>query len=199
MFCARNVGKGEHSFAAVAEAVANLLWAKKKLGGTLKIGLEMVLSKTSIYDLPALVAWAADNEVDYILMTHLILYDKATESANLFNPNTPEAVRLFNKYNQIATARGIDLAGSIGTYRKSAGTQTDGEILPLFVDMRQEAQKNDIRLNLDTLAADNEKLTKEIQPYLNKAQHLAKSRGIELFLPPLQADSQRHLLPPTVM
>lgn len=188
----RSAGKGEHSFSAVVQAVANLLWAKKKVAGKLRIGLEVVLSKASIHDLPALVAWAADNGVDYILTTHLILYDKATESANLFNPNSPEAVQLFNKYKQIATAKGIDLAGSIDTYRKSAGTKTDIGILQLFVDMRQEAQENDIRLNLDTLAAHNEKLTKEIQPYLDKARHLAKSRGIELFLPPLQADSPRH-------
>ena len=183
---------GGHSFSAVAEAVSNLLWAKKRVAGIFRIGLEIVLSKASIHDLPALVAWAADNGVDYILATHLILYDKATESANLFNPNSQEAVQLFNRYCQIATAKGINLAGSIDTYRKYAGTQTDGRVLQLFAEMKNEAKEKDIRLNLDSLKAHNENLTEEARHFLNKAQDLAKGRGVELFLPPLQADSQRH-------
>jgi len=187
----REQNGGEHSFIAVAEAVSNLGWAKKNFASRLRVGLEIVLSKESVHDLPALVAWAADNGVDYIIATHLILYDKATENENLFNPNTQEAVQLYNKYNQAATAKGINLGDAIDVYRKYAGTRPVGEISQLIAEMRGEAREKDIRLNLDSLIDNNANPTKEVTSFLNKVQILANSRGIELFLPPLQALSER--------
>lgn len=188
----RRHGNGEHSFFAVAEAVSNLLWAKKKVAGSFRVGLEIVLSKESVHDLPALVVWAADKGVDYIIATHLILYDRATEGANLFNPNSQEAVELFNKYCQVAAVKGIDLSGNIDAYRKYAGTRTDDKISQLIAEMKGEAREKDIRLNLFSLKVHNENVTVEAMHSLNKAETLANSRGVELLLPPLQAISQRH-------
>ncbi len=101
---------GEHSFYAVQKAVLCLARARAKTGRDLKIGLEIVLNQKNIEELPALVNWAADNNVDYIITTHLIQYGNTSESVNLFNPNSSDAVQLFNKYNQRASSQGIDIA-----------------------------------------------------------------------------------------
>jgi putative metalloenzyme radical SAM/SPASM domain maturase len=183
---------GGHSFFAVAEAVSNLRRARKNFAGRFKIGMETVLSKESVHDLPALVAWAADNGVGYIIVTHLILYDKATETANLFNPNSQEAVQLFNKYNHAAASKGISLGDAIDVYRKYVGTRTDGEVLQLISELKGEARDKDIRLNLDSLIDHDANPTEEVTYLLNKAQSLANSRGVELFLPPMQAPSERN-------
>lgn len=190
-FLNRRDSGGEHSFFAVAKAVANLHWAKEKVAGSFRIGLEIVLSKESVHDLPALVAWAADNGVDYILSTHLILYDKATESANLFNPNPQEAVQLFNEYSQVATEQGMNLGGTLKGYRQYAGTRTAGKVSQLIAELKSEAREKDVRLNLDSLKEHWESSTTEASHSLRQAQDLAESRGVELFLPPLQAISQR--------
>ncbi len=185
-------GAGEHSFSSVASAISNLAWAKKRTGGVCKIGIEVVLSKGSVDQLPALVSWAAANEVDYILTTHLILYDKATESENLFNPNSREAVQLYNKYQQLATAKGIDLVTGFAEYRKYAGTRSDSDVLYLFREMLSEAREKDIRLNLDNLHTQNDTLMEDVTRSIDMAHDIAKSHGVELFTPPLQATSQRN-------
>ncbi len=182
---------GEHSFYAVQKAVLCLLEARVKTGSNLKIGLEMVLHKENIEKLPALVSWAADNHVDYIITTHLIQYGNSTEGVNLFNPNSYDAVQLFNKYNQRASAQGIDIATAQVSYQKYAGTQSNDLELQLFKEMRQEARNKDIRLNLRGLITQNNHRIDDIQKLFHQARSVAKTRDIDLFLPPLQAFNQR--------
>jgi putative metalloenzyme radical SAM/SPASM domain maturase len=182
---------GEHSFCAVQKAVLCLARARIKADSNFKIGLEIVLSQENVKELPALVNWAADNHVDYIITTHLIQYDSTTESVGLFNPNSSDAVQLFNKYNQRASSQGIDIATSQALYQKSAGTQSSDFELRFFEDMRQEARDKDIRLNLQGLVTQSKQKIDDIENLFQQARSIATTRGIDLFLPPLQASNQR--------
>ncbi len=138
---------GEHSFSIVAKAVSSLNLAKRTIGSNFKIGLEMVLTRENIHELPGLVAWASDEGVDYIITTHLILYSKTTEDLNLFNPNPLGAVQLFQKYNQKAFSLGLNMGDCITLYRKYAGTRSESVVLDLFSGIQKEAKEEDIRLN----------------------------------------------------
>lgn len=182
---------GEHSFSAVQKAVQCLAWARVKTGSNLTIGLEIVLNQKNVEELPALVDWAADNHLDYIITTHLIQYGNTTESVNMFNPNSSDAVQLFNKYNQRASSQGIDITASQALFQKYAGTQSNELELRLLEEMRLEAKTKDIRLNLNSLIAQSTQKTNDIQKFFNQAHSIAKTRGIDLFLPPLQALNQR--------
>jgi MoaA/NifB/PqqE/SkfB family radical SAM enzyme len=110
---------GEHSVAAVSRAIAGLISAKKRVAANhFKIGLEMVLTKQTIRDLPRFVQWAADHGADYVIATHLLLYNSTTEGLSLFNPNSAEAIQLFKTYNERASAQGINLTNALSTYLK---------------------------------------------------------------------------------
>ena len=184
-------GSGEHSFSAVQKAVSNLAWARTNAGREFKIGLEIVLSHETVGELPTLVSWAADNHVDYIITTHLIQYDDTTESINLFNPNSADAVQLFNKYNQRATSLGINIETSLCSYIKYAGTQSNDVELNFFKEIRQDAKSTDIQLNLQGIITNNNHKVDEIENLFNQARNIAKAGDIDLFLPPLQALNQR--------
>ena len=151
----------------------------------------MVLHQENIEELPELVVWAADNHVDFIITTHLIQYGNSTEGVNLFNPNSYDAVQLFNKYSQRASSQGIDIATSQVSYQKYAGTQSNDLELRLFKEMRQEARNKDIRLNLHGLITQNNHKIDDVQIVFDQARSIAKKRSIDLFLPPLQALNQR--------
>lgn len=191
--CTSNSGgnSGEHSFSAVQKAVQCLAWARANTGRALKIGLEIVLTQRNVEELPALVNWAADNNLDYIITTHLIQYNSTTESDNMFNPNSADAVQLFNKYSNLASSRGIDIAASQALYQKYAGTQSNELELRLFEEMRLEAKTKDIRLNLNSLIAQSSQAPKNMEELFHQAQSIAETREIDLFLPPLQALNQR--------
>ncbi len=183
--------KGEHSFSAVAKAISSLARTRQKIGKKFKIGLETVLTRQNIHELPELVTWAAAQGVDYIITTNLILYSKANEDLNLFNPNPLEAVRLFQKYRQKAVSQGMNLEESIATYRRFAGTRSKKAALELIADMQKEAQEKDIRLNLLSLLEHDYDHADDIELSLANARSIAALHRIDLYIPPLQALDQR--------
>ena len=186
-----NHSNGEHSFFAVQKAVLCLAEARAAAGSKLKIGLEMVLHQENVEELPALVNWAADNHIDYIITTHLIQYDDTSEGVDLFNPNSSDAVQLFNKYSQQASSQGIDIATSQTLYQRYAGTRSSDFELRFFEEMRQEAKSKDIRLNLHELITQNNHRSNDVQTIFDQAHSIAKIRSIDLSLPPLQALNKR--------
>lgn len=181
----------EHSFAAVERAVANLNRARNDTGGTISIGLETVLTRENIHELEPLVDWAAGNGVDYILTTHLILYDRKNERTTLFNPNSVSAIRLFDYYEKKARSMGIVLQDCFDVYRKYAGTRSSAGELQLFADMRRDARDNDIRLNLDGLITYSEIEADKVMSVIQRSQRTAEERGINLMVPPLHAPDTR--------
>ncbi len=183
---------GEHSFTAVSKAINCLVAAKSRIGaGHVRIGLEIVLTRHTIGDLPRVVQWAADHGANFVIATHLLLYNKASEELSLFNPNSLEALQLFNTYNDRAAAQGINLATGLSTYLKFTKTEADKAAVKLFQELQQEARDRDIRLHLRSLfehaAGDAERVA---QVFAEANANTARN-GIELFLPPQQALSAR--------
>ncbi len=183
---------GGHSVAAVSRALAGLIAAKRQISSDhFKIGLEIVLTRQTIGDLPKFVQWAADHGVDYILATHLLVYNRATEGLNLFNPNSPEAIQLFNSYNERAVAQGINLAKGLATYLKFTKTEADKTAVQLFQELQQEASNRDIRLHLQSLLQHTLGDAERVAQAFAEAEAIAVRNSIELFLPSQQALSER--------
>ncbi len=183
---------GEHSVAAVSKAIASLVAAKKRLtAGHFRIGLEMVLTKQTIDDLPKFVQWATEHGADYVIATHLLLYNRTTEDLSLFNPNSAEAVQLFNTYNERAAAQGINLTNGLSTYLKFTKTTADKAAVQLFQELQQEARDKDIRLHLQSLLAHSPDDAHRVAQAFAEAQAAAAQNGINLFLPSQQALSER--------
>lgn len=182
---------GEHSFRTVKRAVDNLLWAKKEEDSDFKIGFEIVLTRQTIQDLPGLVSWAADNGISYILLSHLILYDIAAKKECLFNPHPPEALEIFYKYCDIARSKGLDFDEELIQYQKHVGTTSSELFSNIMSEMLAEAKRRDIRLNFADLHPQDLRQTKELEKIITTTKELAETKGLELFIPPLQATSQR--------
>lgn len=182
---------GGHAFPAVARAVANLGRAKRETDRGFRIGIETVLSRESVGDLPDIVAWAAGHGVDYVVATHLFLYGGANDEASLFNPNSTEAIAVFNKYNEMAARQGVDLRDYLATYLKFAKTPADLEVLRLVEAMQKEAREKDIHLHLRSLLENTGRNPATVEEAFRRAGEIATRAGIELYLPPLQAHARR--------
>ena len=180
-----------HAFPVVARAVDTLGKARRAATGRFTIGLEMVLTRDTIGELPEVVGWAAANGVDYIIATHLFPYGGAKEEAGLFNPHYREAVKIFTTYNNMAAARGMDLASYLATYLSFAKTSTDQAMLQLVAEMRREAEERDVHLNLKGLLEHVDPDLPMIEDLFQSAKTIAQASNINLFLPPLQAERPR--------
>lgn len=175
--------KSGHSFNSVQKAVQHLREAKSKLNKPFEIGLEIVLSKSTIDTLPQLVAWAGKSHIDYILATHLILYDEQGEAENLFNPNAQQAVQLFHEFKTRADNSAIDIGKAYKLYRAFAGTRSTQAEKQLFNDIHKEAKKKNIRLNLPELVKQQQIDHQAIQLTFEEARKIADQHEIQLHLP----------------
>ena len=182
---------GEHSFCAVKRAVDNLSLAKKAEDSDFKIGFEIVLTRQTIQDLPGLVSWAADNGISYILSSHLLLYDIAAKQECLFNSHPPEALEIFYRYCDMAASKGLHFEEEFACYQRHAGTKSSQLFRQIMDEMLSEAKRGDIQLNFKDLHSQDLKKTQELEEVIETAEMLANKRGLELFIPPLQATSPR--------
>lgn len=182
---------GEHSLSAVERAVKIFHRACRQAGVDFRIGLEIVLTRQTIGDLPGLVQWAAENGVEYILTSHLIPYDESAEKENLFNPHPREALELFEKYRQKGLQEGIDFNSELFLHRRSAGTRNATHFRQIMEQMQAEARKRDIQLNFDDLHSYDAAETRNLEKLLSKVEELAEQKKVEIFIPPLHASTGR--------
>jgi len=184
---------GEHSFRAVSRAIDDLVAAKKRTGkGSFKIGLETVLTRENIYDLPRYVRWGAEHGADYIIATHLFPYTPTTEKYSLFNPNSSEAVDLFDSYEKKAAKRGLSLKDYPTTYLKYTKNEKEAATVRLFQEMQKEAAEKEISLHLQSLIQHATDDTSMLERIFAAASKAAKQNGLELFLPTNHALVQQH-------
>lgn len=181
---------GEHSFTAINKAVSILEKSRKKINPHFKIGLETVVSKANYTALPELVHWACDNKIDHVLVSHLIRYDESSENADLFNPNSHGSVTLYEKYKERAEREKIDFDDAQKRYRISYYVELSEAETSLLKDLRNEAHKLDMRINIPNLI-ERDIACKGIEPYFQEAKTIAHHHNLTLDLPPLHALDKR--------
>jgi len=180
-----------HSFQVVKDAVKNVNSAREFASTTFELGLQIVLTDSTIEDLPSLVSWAAKSGIDYIIASHLIQYDNEVEKENLFNSHSLEAIQLYKKYRAHAASMGLSFDREFDRYRKTAGTKTNAEFSDLLDSFFKESRHSDVRLNFDHIHSMSSEKTEEIWAVLKQAERIALDSHIELHLPPLFANHQR--------
>jgi MoaA/NifB/PqqE/SkfB family radical SAM enzyme len=182
----RPQGPGEHDATAVAAALAALQKAAGATKTAPAIGLETVLTAANAAELPALVEWAAARGVQFILASHLLLYESGSEDLDLFNPHPPAANRLYLRHAREAAAAGIDLQRAL-VNRLQLKKGEENRANRIFSAMQEEAAALDLRLHLPSLIRRHSQENKDIETWLHKAKHLARKPDIDLRLPPLEA------------
>jgi len=161
--------------------------AAAKAGRSMRLGLETVLMRGSIARLPELVDRAASLGLDFLLASHLLPMDAASEAESLFLPCSATALRLFSRYQQEAAARGLDLSAvpkAAVMYHRNPQEQ---ELMDLLLRMRQEAQEQGVWLNVARLAGTDPDDLRALEEIFAEARRRAGAAGLDLSLPPLTA------------
>jgi putative metalloenzyme radical SAM/SPASM domain maturase len=176
-----------HQHSSVEKALTNLAEARKTTDREVRIGIEVVLQKEMLSQLPALIAWACIHGVDFIIASHLFSYDGAMAEQSLFNPNSYEATQLFQKWEAKALAQGGTLTALPVAQLKFSKSLSDQQILQLGSAMQQEAREKNITYHFPNLVAQNPRALEAIEAQFHRAEALAAQQGVELYLPTLYA------------
>ena len=180
-------GRDGHQLAAVERALGHLAEAKEATGLPVRTGVEIVLQTENFRQLPALIDWAHDRGVDFLIASHLFAYDGGLSGQSLFNPSSDEATHLFARHQAEAKVLGLDLADLKAARLRFIKRPTDDLLLTIGETMAREARQRDISVHLDNLIAWRGRDTDEVEAVFRVARQRAMELGISLDLPPLRA------------
>lgn len=167
------------------QAFAVLNTARKRHPeSTLRVGVEFVVMRDNIHQLPDVLRWVASRGVSFAIVSHLLPYDSGHVAQIAYDYNTQEAVELFSRWRKRGEEQGIDISNFFHVYHcKFIRTPEEQRMVDFVLEMLAEARSRDIFLHLENLMKRDEGLAGEVIETFEKAQVVAEESGLELRLP----------------
>jgi len=195
------VGDGEilhggEDVSGTVHALTFLREAAERLGRKLRLGVEFVLMRDNAESLPRSLEWAAEQGVEFALVTHMLPYAEAQAGQDLFNPNTEKSMEEFLRWRREAEELGIDLSRYTGTPWKFRKSPEEAELVRFVAERMPAALDRDIPMHFEKLLewTTPERLAQQewLQGILDRARAVGEAHGLELTLPPVAATHDRH-------
>lgn len=167
----------------VSAAFASLSAARRKASRPVRVGVEMVLRRDTLRELPSAIRWAADRGADFVIVTHMIAYDPAMQSQVAFEQDTDAAVAFYEDRCREAAARDIAIADYF-TFRWKYEKSPEERRVVEFVDrMMAAAAEAGIFFHLRRLFGRDPTLTDSVRRVFEEAAQVADAAGVALSLP----------------
>jgi putative metalloenzyme radical SAM/SPASM domain maturase len=172
--------------------MAALATAKKTTARPeLEVGVEFVLMRENFHELPAAVRWASERGAAFIIVTHLIPYDRAHIAQAAYETCTDAALALFAEWEEKARAAGVDLRRSFEVGWKYSKTPEEMRIIDYVNRMKAEAEERRISLDLQKLIDLDRVWLGKMEEVFAQAGEVATATGIDLRLPEIVPRSER--------
>lgn len=179
-------------FGCIERAFTALQIANKRADrAPLQVGIEFVVMRDNLQELPRVLGWAAKRGVSFAIVTHLLPYHKAMVSQTLFDANTDKAVALFRNWKEKAGREGIDITRYPAVYLKYGKTPGEWKICDTVEAMKSEAISQGVFLHLDNLFKMGDVRAHEVAQVFDEARVVAAETGIDIRLPEAVPRSER--------
>ncbi|HHN66217.1 MAG TPA: radical SAM/SPASM family putative metalloenzyme maturase [Nitrospirae bacterium] len=176
----------------VERAFRHLIQAKRGLSrDDFQLGIEFVLMKDNIHELPATIEWAAERGVTFAIVTQVLPYDSSVVSQAVYDTNTHGAIEIYKKYSLRAWAAGIRLSDFSKVYMKFRKNEYERQVCELIEEMKKEAAEEGIVLHIENLFSRDEEWFRRAEEILKEAAEIAAQRGMEIVLPELAPRNTR--------
>jgi putative metalloenzyme radical SAM/SPASM domain maturase len=150
----------------------------------LQIGVEFVLMRENIHQLPDVLRWSASQGVSFAIVSNLLPYDSGHVSQIAYDYNSREAVELFTAWRKRADDQGINIGNFLHVYHcKYLRTPEEQRMVEFVLEMLAEARSRDIFLHLENLLKRDEALADEVHRVFEEASTVARITGLDLRLP----------------
>jgi len=152
-------------------------------GRDLKIGIEFVLMRSNLADLPDAIRWAGRSGASFAIVTQLLPYQKELAAQAAYDTNTTAAIAVYEKWRSKAREEGLDIRRYLDTLTKVARTPEEERIEQLVEQMRNDGEAQGITLHVDRLLRRDEEWLASVETIFDEARHAAREAGMELTLP----------------
>ena len=149
----------------------------------LQIGVEYVVMRDNLEELPAALEWAAARGATFAIVSHLHPYDEQHLSQCAYDTCTDEALSLFHVWSNKAKLAGVAIERYfelLWKYKKNAEEQ---RVISFIDSMRAEAQYRGVPLDLKQLFAIDYSKIEAVDAAFEKARDVARQTGLDLRLP----------------
>ncbi len=158
----------------------------------LRIGVEFVVMRDNIHQLPDVLRWSASRGANFAVVTHLLPYDRDHVAKAAYDANTDEAINLFDKWKEKARVERIDMSNYFFlSFCKYIRTPEEQRIVDFVQEMMAEARALDIFLHVQNLLKRDVALAEEVARVFAEARRVADETGLELRLPGVAPSNNR--------
>ncbi len=168
----------------IVAAFASLHKAKAgRRGRDLRIGIEFVLMRNNLADLPAAIRWAGRSGASFAIVTQLLPYHQDIAAQTAYDTNTTAAIAVYENWKAKALQEGLDIRGYLATLTKVSRTTAEERIVHFVGQMKNDAEAQGITLHLDRLLRRDEEWFASAEKVFEEARQAAQEAGVELTLP----------------
>ncbi len=146
-------------------------------------GVEFVLTRENMNDLPDVIKFAAEHGASFVIVTHLIPYSSESVSNAAYDRNTDAAVELYEKTLKESAAKGIDITEYFKVKWKIYNSDEEKLIIDVVEKMTAEARDKNIFFHLQSIMDRDHEIRSRVEEIFNQSTKLADTLGIELSLP----------------
>lgn len=176
----------------IEQAFASLAAAKERCNRPeVQVGIEFVLMKSNLEELPAALRWAAGQGASFAIVTHVLPYDESHAVEAVYSTSTDEAIALFSRYKGEAERQGLDIYRYFAARWKYAKDPEARKIVSLVDAMKNEAIRRGLFLDMSKLLRLESDKIAEVTAVLELALTVARDIGLDLRLPEITLNEQR--------
>ena len=181
---------GEMGGIVAAFASLNKARARRR-GRDLRIGIEFVLMRGNLADLPEAIRWAGRSGAGFAIVTQLMPYQKDLVAQAAYDTNTTAAIAVYEQGRTTALQEGLDIRRYLDTLIKVGRTREEERIVGLVEKMRSEAEAQGITLHMEKLLRRDEEWLASAERVFDEARQAAREAGVELTLPGMSPRNTR--------
>ena len=168
----------------IVAAFASLNKARaRRAGRDLLIGIEFVLMRSNLADLPEAIRWAGRSGAGFAIVTQLMPYQKDLVAQAAYDTNTTAAIAVYEQGRTKALQEGLDIRRYLDTLIKVGRTREEERIVGLVEKMRSDAEAQGITLHMEKLLRRDEEWLASAERVFDEARQAARETGVELTLP----------------
>jgi putative metalloenzyme radical SAM/SPASM domain maturase len=116
-----------------------------------RTGVEIVLMRDTLLELPATIRWAAQRGASFAIVTQLLPYSKSLIGQAAYDTNTHDAILIFNRWKKRAEDEGLDIKRYFEMFLKYWKNSDEERITGIIEKMKSDAGALDIALHLERL------------------------------------------------
>jgi putative metalloenzyme radical SAM/SPASM domain maturase len=148
-----------------------------------RVGIEFLLMRDNVRELPSALRWAGRRGVAFALVTQLMPYDKSLVHQAAYDTNTSDAISFYEQWRTKALKEGVDIRRYFDIFMKFSKTSEDQQVISFVERMKDDANSRGVALHLERLIRRDEEWYRSVEEVYEEARLIAQEEGIELTLP----------------